>query len=125
MWESTTPTWLPVPNSRPSSRTPSVDSNETAWESASAAARSCSPRLQAASGMRNERRSRPARPDALAEVLLATLLPALPARLLEQLLVLLLAHLLAALLDQRRHRRPFISTSYSDPNRFRRSTRLA
>src|SRR5919204_2895270 len=108
MWESTTPTWLPVPNSRPSSRTPSVDSNETAWESASAAARSCSPRLQATSGMRNERRSRPARRDALAEVPLATLLPALPARLLEQLLMLLLAHLLAALLDQRRHRRPFI-----------------
>src|ERR671910_762080 len=53
--------------------------------------------------------------------LLTTLLTALPAGLLQQLLVLLLPHLLAAFLDQRRH----AAISYSDPNRLRRSTRLA
>ena len=74
------------------------------------------------------RRARPPRadgprtgPSRAATGLLAALLATLPAGLLQQLLVFLLPHLLAAFLDQRRH----AAISYSDPNRFRRSTRLA
>src|SRR5581483_4120462 len=132
MCESTTPV-LPLPNRRPESLTPSADRKVTEREAARSASREAR-----SLGEQDEPRTATTRPTSAQMgsrlvrrpvVLIgsgpgrsATLLTALPASLLQQLLVLLLPHLLATLLDERRHEVPF---RYSDPNRFRRSTRLA
>src|ERR1700741_3236803 len=103
MCASTTPVVAEAgPNSRPESRTPSLDAKLTPRESPTAVAvtsfvwHATSSRSVAASGARR-RVGRTARDLLLAQ------LHALVSRSLQKLLGLLLPHLLAALLDQRRH----------------------